>query len=653
MAPSSPLTCPRSHGPTTTDHPVNPSILIVEDEAIVALDLKLQLQDLGYLVVGIAGSAAEAVAAVLEQRPSLVLMDVRLQGQGDGIEAAEQIQRERPTPLIFLTSHSDADTVQRAARTAPYGYLTKPYQLKELRAGIEVALTKSRLERQLREADRWFASTLQCVADGVVVTDLQARVRFLNPAAESLTGWTSEDAAGRRVEDVVRLQSDGDETAEAASALVRDVIAEGRPRPVAHGRRLQRREGSERVVDNSAGPVRADDGQPLGAVLVLRDATERLAHEAQLRASEERFRSAFDLAPLGMALVSFDGRFLQVNDALCRQLGLPRDQLQSGSQVDVTFEGDREHEAQRLLELAAGRARVVQFEKRYLRPAPQEPVWTLVSVSQLSDGPNAICHLYQVHDLSQQKQAAEHLAELAQERMRREASELASAHKSEFLSRVSHEMRTPLNAVIGFAQLLQIGSGALDPQQLRLYVDHIRSAGEHLLGLVTGLLDLNRASQGSLQLDLQPTSVARAVEETCTLLEGLAQSHGITLSAAVPTSLQVLADAQRLRQVLLNLGSNAIKYNRQGGQVQVAAQVDAAGSVAITVQDTGIGMTAQQLVRMFQPFDRLGAERTRVQGTGLGMVICKALVAEMNGTLVVTSHARVGTTVTVTLPAAA
>lgn len=631
---------------------MNPSILIVEDEAIVALDLRLQLQDLGYQVVGVAGSAVEAVAAVREHRPSLVLMDVRLQGPGDGIEAAEQIRRERPTPLIFLTSHSDAETVQRAARTGPYGYLTKPYQLKELRAGIEVALTKARLELQLREADRWFASTLQCVADGVVVTDLEARIRFLNPAAESLTGWPSEDAAGRHVEDVVRLLASGDEAGGASSALVREVIAEGRPRPVAHGRRLQRREGSERVVDNSAGPVRADDGQPLGAVLVLRDATERLAHEAELRASEERFRSAFDLAPLGMALVSFDGRFLQVNDALCRLLRRPREVLQSGNQVDLTFEPDRQHEAQRLLELAAGRARVVQFEKRYARPAPAEPVWTLVSVSRLNDGPNATCHLYQVHDLSEQKRAAEHLAELAQERMRREASELASAHKSEFLSRVSHEMRTPLNAVIGFAQLMQMGSGALEPQQLRVYVDHIRSAGEHLLGLVTDLLDLNRVSQGSLQLDLQATSVARAVEDTRTLLEGLAQSHGITLSASVPAGMHVLADPQRLRQVLLNLGSNAIKYNRQGGQVQVAAQADAAGHVTITVQDTGIGMTPQQLERLFQPFDRLGAERTRVQGTGLGMVICKALVAGMNGTLAVTSQASVGSTVTVTLPAA-
>lgn len=629
------------------------SILIVEDEAIVALDLKLQLQDLGYRVVGVAASANDAVASVRQHRPDLVLMDVRLQGQGDGIDAAERINVEHPTPLIFLTSHSDADTVQRAARTGPYGYLTKPFQLKEIRAGIEVALTKARLERQLREADRWFASTLQCVADGVVVTDLRGHVRFLNPAAESLTGWSSELAMGRDVEEVVHLKAGDAALGEEASALVRNVIAEGRPKPVAHGRRLQARAGAERLVDNTAGPVRSDDGEPLGAVLVLRDASERIAHEAQLRASEERFRSAFDNAPLGMALVAFDGRFIQVNEALCRLLGCDRERLQQSNQTDLTVEGDREHETQRLHELAQGLVSVVQFEKRYVRVSPAgEPVWVLVSVSRFSDGPSATCHLYQVHDLTEQKKVAEHVAELAQERMRRQAIEVASAHKSEFLSRVSHEMRTPLNAVIGFAQLLQMGQGTLEPEKLRTYVGLIRDAGEHMLGLVTDLLDVNRAAQGALRLELSAVSVSQVVEEAGNLLEGLAQSHGVSLACGAADGLQARANPQRLRQVLVNLASNAIKYNRQGGRVQVSAQATSGGRVSIVVQDTGIGMTPEQLERLFQPFDRLGAERTRVQGTGLGLVICKALVEEMGGSLEMRSEVRVGTTATVTLPAA-
>ena len=140
------------------------TILIVEDEAIVALDLRLQLQELGYQVVGVAASGEQALALAERHAPQLVLMDVRLQGPMDGIAAAEALQQRHRVPLIYLTSHSDADTVQRAARTGAYGYLTKPYQIKELRAGIEVALTKARMERQLREADGWFSNTACHVA---------------------------------------------------------------------------------------------------------------------------------------------------------------------------------------------------------------------------------------------------------------------------------------------------------------------------------------------------------------------------------------------------------------------------------------------------------------------------------------------------------
>ena len=299
----------------------SPSILIVEDEAIVALELRLELQDLGYTVAGVVASGEQALVTVAEQEPQLILMDVRLQGAMDGIAAAESIRQRHDVPVIFLTSHSDDDTVRRAARTGPYGYLTKPYQIKELRAGIEVALTKSRMERQLREADRWFAHTLQCVSDGVVVTDLQGRVRFLNPAAEALTGWALDAAQKRSVDDVVCVRDESASTPATVSAtvlaseLIRDVLQSGRPAPVRHAVRLLRLGGQTRVVDQTAGPVDDDAGNRLGAVLVLRDAAPRVAQEALLRASEERFRSAFDFAPLGMALVSFGGDFIQVNDA--------------------------------------------------------------------------------------------------------------------------------------------------------------------------------------------------------------------------------------------------------------------------------------------------------------------------------------------------
>jgi PAS domain S-box-containing protein len=403
------------------------------------------------------------------------------------------------------------------------------------------------------------------------------------------------------------------------------------------------------VVDKTAGPVDDMSGTRLGAVLVLRDATERLAQEAQLRASEERFRSAFDHAPLGMALVSLAGEFIQVNDALCRLLGTTAEELKRHRQLELTLDADAAHELARLHELMLAPGGVVQFERRYRRLDGRAPVWTLVSVSLMHDADQPTCHLYQVHDLTEQKAAAEQLAELAEERMRRRASEMASSAKSEFLSRVSHEMRTPLNAVIGFAQLLQLPQAAQDGKSLA-YAQHIRTAGEHMLALVTDLLDLNRAAQGSLLLSPQSLLVAGVVDECLHLLENLGHSHGIGLRAEVPAGLMVRADPTRLRQVLINLGSNAIKYNREGGSVLLRAQSLGAERVRLAVEDSGIGMTPEQLERLFQPFDRLGRERSKIPGIGLGLVIARGLVLEMGGTLAVTSQPRAGTTITIELP---
>ena len=639
------------------------SILIVEDEAIVALDLKHQLEELGYTVHAIAPSAERAIEIVNERQPHLILMDVRLQGQLDGIEGAAIIRRNHNVPVIFLTSHSDNDTVRRAAGTSPYGYLTKPYQMRELRAGIEVAMTKAAMERQLREADRWFVHTLQCVADGVIVTDMDERVRFLNPAAQRLTGWPTEEAAGRGIDEIVHLRDlrdlrdEGDvptaaldaAASQSASESLRWVLRHSRAQSVAHGVEMEDRDGMSHVIDRTAGPVNDELGHPMGAVLVLRDASQRIAQEALLRSSEERFRSAFDHAPLGMALVSLAGNFILLNLALCNLLGATDSEIKRLGHHGVTLPADAAHEAQRVAELVAESASLVQFEKRYIRPHGGEPVWTLVSVSLMHEQGNPTCYLYQVHDLTQQKIAAEQLAELTQERMRREASEMANVAKNQFLSRVSHEMRTPLNAVIGFAQLLSLAQND-DPASVELYARHISNAGKHMLTLVSDLLDVNNASQGTLKLDLQALPLKSAAGEVLELLRSLASAHSVTISAEVAATLTVLADATRLRQVLLNLVSNAIKYNKSGGRIDLHGESASAGRVRLIVTDSGAGMTSEQLAKLFQPFERLGQERGAIEGTGLGLVISRSLTQEMHGTLEVSSAPGVGTAVTIELP---
>ncbi|MFM2448063.1 MAG: hypothetical protein RIS44_513 [Pseudomonadota bacterium] len=630
---------------------MNSSILIVEDEAVVALDLQAQLEDMGYTVVGTAATGLQALALARSHRPQLILMDVRLKGDMDGISVAQTVARELGTPVVFLTSYSDNQTVDRAAQTAPYGYLTKPFQIRELRAVVEVALAKATMERQLKESERWFARTLRCVQDSVIVTEADARIRFLNLAAETMTGWSQEEAKGHEVNDILRFAEQTlDGQPSPAHSGVERVLESGEVVGAQLGRLLQRRDKQEIAVDTSVAPIDDEAGQPMGAVVILRDAKVRLDNEARLRASEERFRDVFNHAPLGMALLSTAGRFLQVNAAFCKLLGKPENELLSQTHASVTDDQDQAHELLQLGALQTGHAKVVQFEKRYLIGSPPQVLWALVSVSLLQEQGLPSCYLYQVHDLTEQKRSAERLAELAAERMRREASELVSQAKDEFLARVSHEMRTPLNAVLGFAQLLQMQHGQ-SGGDLPRFVEQIVNAGHHLTAMVDDLLDIQQATAGRLSLHLQNVTLENTVRTVIALLQTEAQNRHVQLVNQCPVGIELLTDETRLRQILLNLASNAIKYNKPDGKVIIVCQQNAEGSVVLTVADTGLGMTPAQIEGLFRPFERLGKERTSIPGVGLGLVISRRIAESLGGQLTVKSVLGEGTQVLVTLPA--
>jgi len=258
----------------------------------------------------------------------------------------------------------------------------------------------------------------------------------------------------------------------------------------------------------------------------------------------------------------------------------------------------------------------------------------------------------------------------------RRRAEAASQAKSEFLSRVSHELRTPMNAILGYAQLLQLEEvHRLDDFQ-RERVARIEAAGWHLVTLINDVLDLSTIESGAARIHMADIDVGLVIQESLRLVAPLAQSAGVRLEAeAAPLpdgqGWQVQADATRLRQVLVNIVGNAIKYNRDGGRVDVAVRAgagpepaaaesaaqappgDDAGLLRIEISDTGIGMTPVQLARLFSAFDRLGLEASAIEGTGIGLVISRRLVERMGGAIAVASRPGVGTRVTLTLRRAA
>jgi signal transduction histidine kinase/ActR/RegA family two-component response regulator len=228
---------------------------------------------------------------------------------------------------------------------------------------------------------------------------------------------------------------------------------------------------------------------------------------------------------------------------------------------------------------------------------------------------------------------------------------LSATHaKNAFLSSTSHELRTPLNAVLGFTQLLQLSDLS---EEDRDSVEHILVAGRHLLALINELIDIARIESGEFSLSVEPVLVQPLVDETCQLMTPLAAERSITIRQhCTHPGLTVRADRQRLRQILVNLASNAVKYNRNGGSLMVTCQPDGPDQASLAVADTGPGILADNLERIFIPFERLGAEQTGVEGTGIGLPLARAFAEAMSGRLIASSVEGEGSTFTLTLPRA-
>ncbi len=252
----------------------------------------------------------------------------------------------------------------------------------------------------------------------------------------------------------------------------------------------------------------------------------------------------------------------------------------------------------------------------------------------------ALLVLFRTYLVSEAARRESRLAQLEAERL--------NLAKSGFLSRVSHELRTPLNAILGFGQLLERD---LIEQGERETLDQMLSAGRHLLAVVDDLLDLSRIEGGDLRLSLEPVQLSEALAETKSLISPTATAAAVGIrQRPVAVNLYVRADRQRLIQVLLNLVSNAVKYNRRGGNVVISAGRADNGNVRIEVADTGAGISAEAIDRLFTPFERLDAASRGIEGTGLGLALARGLVESMNGTLALSSEEGVGTTVSFELP---
>ncbi|MGD8567892.1 MAG: PAS domain S-box protein [Gammaproteobacteria bacterium] len=385
-------------------------------------------------------------------------------------------------------------------------------------------------------------------------------------------------------------------------------------------------DGTIKWLSERGDVTRDANGEPSHMLGVVQDITLRKNAEQALLESEERFRGAFETAAHGMALVSLSGHWLKVNRSLCEITGYTEQELLSTNFQSITHPDDLEGNLLQFKKLLNSSLDSYQLEKRYICKTGSIK-WVLVSESLIRDAEGKPLHLIsQLIDITARKKAEEDLQKA------KEVAENANQAKSEFLSSMSHELRTPLNAIIGFSELLETGKG-LDSRQSQ-DVQEIKNASYHLLKLINDVLDLAKIESRAVSLSMESVNLTECLAQCCKLIEQQAGFRQITIHNKCRnnnSTLFVNADTVRVKQVLTNLLSNAVKYNREQGKITIYCQSSGDGFLRVNISDTGIGIADDRKPGLFEAFDRLGAEYSEIEGTGIGLVITKRLVEKMGG----------------------
>lgn len=503
----------------------------------------------------------------------------------------------------------------------------------------------------VRASEEHLRVTMHSLGDAVIATDDRGCVTQLNPVAEGLTGWRSEDALGHALKDIFVIVNE--ETRQPAPNPVERVLQEGTIAALANHTVLISRTGREIPIDDSAAPVRTEDGRVVGTVMVFRDITERRQIERE-RAQRERVsrqlaaivESSHD-AILGTDL---EGTITAWNRAAERMYGYTASEA-IGKSIRLIVPAHRSAEEDGVLDKIRAGERVDHFETvRRRNDGTEFPV--SLSLSPVRDADGTVIGASKIaRDITQRKEIEDQRARiLSREKAARTELERASRLKDEFLAVLSHELRTPLNAVRGYAQLL--ASGTLSSERAAHALDAIQRNAQAQARLVESLLDLSRILAGKLELDLQAVDLSQLIAAAIDVIRPEIDAKRITVDVAMTTTeTAIVGDASRLQQVFWNLFSNAAKFTPPGGRIDVRVS-RADSQVRIQVSDTGQGIDPKFLPYVFDRFrqeDRGGGKSP--VGLGLGLAIVREMVQAHGGTVVAASDGDgCGSTFTVQLP---
>jgi two-component system cell cycle sensor histidine kinase/response regulator CckA len=610
-------------------------ILVVEDERIVALDMERRLGNLGYTMVGHVSRGEEAIRQATETRPDVVLMDIHLKGDVDGIEAAERIRTQLDIPVVFVTAYADEETLQRAKITGPFGYIIKPFDERILHSTITMALYKHEVEQQLRDSERYFRALVEHASDIFGVLDQDTTIRYASPSVERMLGYRPEELMGKSV----------------AEILHPDDVSQGRdgPRQASENEttrqsgevRVRHKDGSWHTIEFTSQDRLAD---PVvgGIVINARDITERKQAElererllAQIQEQAQQIRRIVDTVPEGVTLLDGGGRLILAN---------PLGEKYLITLADARMGDTLTHLADHPL-------------SEFLTPPPNG-LWHEVTIEE---------HVFQIvarpietelgtdrwmlviRDMTRQHEI---------ERRARQQDRLAVV--GQLAAGIAHDFNNIMATIILYAQMTARSKG-LSADDLE-YITTIDRQAQHATKLIKQILDFSRRSV----LEQRPLDLAPLMEEQIALLRRTLPENIEIELICDRDEYVVNADSTHIQQAMMNLALNARDAMQEGGVLRIGlSQVELEPGerppwpetgeetqnqawVRVTVSDTGTGIPPDALPHIFEPFFTI---KEPGKGSGLGLAQVHGIVGQHGGYIDVESQMGEGTRFTIHLPA--
>ena len=626
-------------------------ILVVEDEGIVSEDIRKSLQNLGYTVSAVASSGEEALKETEENLPDLVLMDIVLKGKLDGIETAAQIRSRYNIPVIYLTAYTDVKTLERAKMTEPLGYIVKPFDDRELRTAVEMALYKSKMENRLREREEWLSTILKSIGDAVIVTDEQGRVKFMNSVAESLTGWEETEASGEPLGRIFNIINE--KTRQKVEDPVSKVLKKGGIVGLANHTVLISRDGVEIPIDDSGAPVKDDNGKIIGVVLVFHDIIQRRKAEEALRESEEKYRTITHSAQDAIIMLDDQGDISYWNPAAEKIFGYTKEEA-LGKETHTLLGPEKYHKAykkgfEKFQKTGQGRVLGKTIELTALKKDGTEFPVELSVASIHSQGKWLATGI--LRDITDRKQAEQEKDKLQKQFLQAQKMESIGT----LAGGIAHDFNNLLMGIQGHISLMMNDVEQTHPFYARL--QNIQEQVESGSNLTVQLLGFARRGK----YDAKPTDMNDLIKKSVRMF-GRTKKEITVREKYAPDLWMVNVDPGQIEQVLLNLYVNAWQAMRDKGDLYIDTSnivlederlietynVRPGKYIKISVTDTGVGMDAATQRQIFDPFF---TTKEMGRGTGLGLASSYGIIKNHGGVINVYSEKDIGTTFNIYLPA--